>query len=181
MRRLFILFVLLVFAFACGSNQPVVNNQNTAKIETITTATPTVTPIPTESHKKEKGHKHDHKAPRGGALVAFGEEFAHLEIVLDEATGKITAYLLDGEAEKSIQIAQEEIEIEIEKPKKISVKLTTVENSLTGEKKGATSEFSAVNEELKGLKDFDAVIKSIKIKGKEFTSEKFNFPKGNEH
>lgn len=183
MERLSILFILLVFAFSCGSNQPVVNNQNTTKIETTTTATPgvTVTPIQTESPKKETGHKHEHKAPRGGALVVFGEEFAHLEIVLDEATGKITAYLLDGEAEKSIQIAQEEIQIEVEKPKRISIKLTAVENALTGEKKGATSEFSAINEDLKGLKDFEAVIKSIKIKGKEFTGEKFNFPKGNEH
>lgn len=183
MNKKFALLFFLVFAFSCGTNQPAIDNQNKSesKATPTATATATPTPTPTASPEKEKGHKHEHKAPRGGALVGFGEEFAHLEIVLDEKTGKITAYVLDGEAEKSIQIAQEKIEIEVDKPKKVSLELMAVENALTGEKKGATSEFSTESEELKGLKDFDAVIKSVKVKGKEFTEEKFNFPKGNEH
>lgn len=183
MNKLSILLTLLTFAFSCGTNPPASSNQNLVKVEQTATPTTTITPTHSQSDsaRKEKGHQHEHKAPRGGTLIAFGEEFAHLEIVLEEATGRITAYVLDGEAEKSIQIAQDEIEIEIEKPKNFSVKLTAVENALTGEKKGATSEFSTVNEELKSLKEFDADIKSIKIKGKEFKGEKFNFPKGNEH
>ena len=172
MDKRFILFIFLTFAFSCGTNQPVSNNQNTSKTEPISTSTPsaTATPTPTAAPKAEKGHKHEHKAPHGGTLIVFGNEFAHLELVLDQATGKITGYVLDGEAEKSIQI-----------PKKFSVILTAVEDALTGEKKGATSEFAGQSDELKGLKEFDAAVKSIKIKGKEFSAEKFNFPKGNEH
>lgn len=183
MKGYVILFIFIAITISCGTNQSVSNNQNLVKVEQTATpnATTTPTPSPTDSPKKEKGHNHEHKAPRGGTLIAFGEEFAHLEIVLEEATGKITGYILDGEAEKSIQIAQDEIEIEIEKPKKFSIKLAAIENALTGEKKGATSEFSVTNEELIGLKEFDARIVSIKIKGKEFKGEIFNFPKGNEH
>ena len=179
MKKLVILLILLILALSCGTNPPVSNNQNVAKIEAIPTAT--VNPIPTTTSKVEKGHKHEHKAPHDGTLIVFGNEFAHLELVLDEATGKITGYVLDGEAEKAVQIAQEEIEIEVEKPKRFSVKLTAVENALTGEKKSATSEFSAQSDELKGLKEFDGIVKSIIVKGKEFRAEKFNFPKGNEH
>lgn len=179
MIKAVILFISLAFALSCGTNQPASNTQNTAKVEPTPTAT--ATPTPTTTPKSEKGHKHEHKAPHDGTLIVFGNESAHLELVLDEATGKITGYILDGEAEKAVQIVQEEIEIEVEKPKKFSVKLTAVENALTGEKKGATSEFSGQSDELKGLKNFDGTIKSIKIKGKEFLAEKFNFPKGNEH
>lgn len=180
MKRWVILLILLSFTLSCGTNQSVSNSQNTTKIEA--TSTPTATPVASLTPKSEKkGHTHEHKAPRGGTLVVFGNEFAHLELVLDAAAGKITVYVLDGEAEKSIQIAQEEIEIEIEKPKKFSLKLLAVENALTGEKKGATSEFTVQSDELKGLKEFEAIVKSIKVKGREFTAEKFNFPKGNEH
>ena len=49
---------------------------------------------------------HQHKAPHKGTLVEFGEEFAHLELVLDQATGKISAWVLDGEAEKAVRVAQ---------------------------------------------------------------------------
>ena len=45
---------------------------------------------------------HEHKPPHSGTLVEFGEEFAHLELVLDAATGTLKAYALDGEAEKAV-------------------------------------------------------------------------------
>jgi hypothetical protein len=47
----------------------------------------------------QTGAVHEHTAPHGGSLVEFGEEFAHIELVLDSATGVLTAYVLDGEAE----------------------------------------------------------------------------------
>lgn len=123
---------------------------------------------------------HEHHAPHGGTLVEFGEEFAHLEVVLDSKNGWLTVYALDGEAEKSVSLAQTEIEIEIEKPQKFTVKLEAGENPLTGETKGATSEFSGQNQRLRNLKEFDASVKSITIRGREFKNVRFNFPKGNE-
>lgn len=164
--RKFALVVVLIGLAGC-QNTPMntnvsqansnLNNENTAKSET-----------------------HDHSAPHRGTLIAFGEEFAHLELVLDLPNGQITAYALDGEAEKAVQIAQTEIEIEIEKPRKFIIKLAAQENDLTGEKQGATSEFRAGSDELKNLQEFDAKIKSITIRGREFKNTHFNFPKGNE-
>ena len=66
-----------------------------------------------EEHRHEQGETretqahHEHTAPHGGTLVVFGNEFAHIELVLDQTTGKLTAYVLDGEAEKSVQTLTE--------------------------------------------------------------------------
>ncbi|MCY7376194.1 MAG: hypothetical protein LH472_09520 [Pyrinomonadaceae bacterium] len=128
-----------------------------------------------------KSGTHEHRAPHGGTLIAFGEEFAHLELVFDSMSGELKAYALDGEAEKSVRLTQSEIEIEVEKPRRFRVKLAAAENALTGEKKGATSEFRASSNELKNLKEFDAKIVSITIRGREFKNTHFNFPKGNEN
>jgi hypothetical protein len=129
-------------------------------------------------------HKHEHKAPHHGTLVVFGEEFAHIELVLDKKTGKLTAYVLDGEAEKAVRIKLNEIELKINKIEKksaeVSLKLKGVANVLTGEKEGDTSEFSAQSDDLKGVKKFEAVVSAITIKGKEFKDTKFKFPEGNE-
>ncbi len=175
--RKYLLFIsaFLILSAGCQTNQPPAINQNIAKIE------PTIPPPAEKKEPKKDEESHEHTAPHGGTLIAFGKEFSHLEIVLDEKTGKLIGYVLDGEAEKSVQISQPQIEIEIEKPKKFTVTLNAVENALTGEKNGATSEFSTTSEELKGLKNFDGKVKFIKVKGTEFKSEKFNFPKGNEH
>ncbi len=127
-----------------------------------------------------KTTSHEHLAPHGGTLIVFDEEYAHLEIVVNQANGEITAYALDGEAEKSVPLAQETIEIEVEKPQKFQIKLEAVENSLTGETRGATSEFRANAPQLKDLKEFDAKVNSITIRGREFKNVHFNFPEGNE-
>ncbi len=130
--------------------------------------------------KNDKQETHEHAAPRGGTLVAFGDEFAHLEFVLNEKTGKLSAYALDGEAENPARLKQTEIEIVVVKPTAFSIKLNAVENSLTGETVGDTSEFAAVADDLKNIKEFDATIVSVNIKGREFKNVEFNFPKGNE-
>ena len=131
---------------------------------------------------------HEHKAPHKGTLIEFGEEFAHLELVIDSASGKISAWVLDGEAEKAVRVAQAEIEIKVTKAEKpgtgpaeaFSVTVKAVASALTGEKVGDTSEFSGQSDKLKDLKVFDAVVAEITVKGKPFKDTKFNFPKGNE-
>jgi hypothetical protein len=50
-------------------------------------------------------HQHEHKAPHGGTPVVLGNEAYHLEFVLDPATGKLSAYVLDGEMEKFVRTA----------------------------------------------------------------------------
>jgi peptidoglycan/xylan/chitin deacetylase (PgdA/CDA1 family) len=126
---------------------------------------------------------HEHKPPHKGTLVEFGEEFAHLELVIDAATGKVSGYVLDGEAENPVRVKQNTIEITVLKADKsvdFSVTLTQQANDLSGEKVGDSSEFAGASEKLKGVTTFDGKVVSIDVKGKPFKDVKFNFPKGNE-
>lgn len=173
--KIILISVLAVLA-ACQDTPVIQNTSLNQNVNSSANSAPAAN-INVNTAKKDS---HEHTAPHGGTLIAFGEELAHLELVLDSSNGQITAYALDGEAEKAVQIAQSEIEIGIEKPKKINIKLAAQENSLTGEKKGSTSEFRGESDELKNLKDFDAQIKTITIRGREFKNTHFNFPKGNE-
>jgi hypothetical protein len=200
MNRVLIFVVLfgLGLTAACNDTATVTNtngsananratNVNSANTNANTTASPANTNVNTNANtsananvaKKEGGH--EHTAPHGGTLVVFGEEFAHLELVLDKATGKLTAYSLDGEAEKGVEMSQSEIEVKINKPSAFTVKLAPVESTLSGSKKGAATQFEGTAEQLKNLNDFDAALTSVTIKGKEFKNVAFNFPKGNEH
>lgn len=135
-----------------------------------------------DSAANDNGHEHEHTAPHGGTLVVLGDEFAHLELVLDAETGKLTAYVLDGEAENPIRLEQEEIEMKIGAGGKdyLALKLKAVPSVLTGETAGDSSEFSVQSDRLKGIERFGAVITSITIKGKKFEGVEFGFPEGNE-
>ena len=94
---------------------------------------------------------HEHHAPHKGTLVEFGEEFAHLELVIDAATGRVSAYVLDGEAEKSVRIGQTgEIEIKVVKADKSRSFTVTLRRRpmRSAAKRKATSEFAGENEKL---------------------------------
>ena len=126
---------------------------------------------------------HEHTAPHGGTLVVFGDEFAHIELVLDQTTGKLTGYVLDGEAEKSVRLSQKTIELKIHREdieSDFSLQLSGVANVLTGETEGDTSQFEAQSDELKGVSEFHAEIVSITVQGQMFTDIDFEFPEGNE-
>ncbi len=164
------ILIVLVFALAAAGCQ-------SAPAEK---ASPAATPAPTaEAAKAAPEAEHEHAAPHGGTLVELGEEFAHLEIVLDAATGRLTAYALDGEAEKAVRVKTSGIEIGIRDPA-LTLKLEGVANSLTGETAGDTSEFTAQNDKLKGATRFEGTVRSLAIKGKQFTNVAFRFPDGNE-
>ena len=140
-------------------------------------------------HRHEQGETHEtdvhheHTALHGGTLVVFGDEFAHIEFVLDQTTGKLTGYVLDGEAEKSVRVSQKTIELKIHREDSqsdFSLQLSGVANVLTGEAEGDTSQFTAQSDALKGASEFHAEIVSIGIKGQVFTNIDFEFPEGNE-
>ena len=134
------------------------------------------------------GHGHEHTAPHGGTLIVLGDEFAHLELVLDPEDGTLRGYVLDGEAENPVRLDQPEIEIRIVVPdaagnaygSELPLRLSAVYNILTGEKEGDTSEFAVRSERLKGVKQFGAVITAVTVKGREFHEVEFRFPEGNE-
>ena len=160
----------------------------------IWTAILTITFIQSGCEKKgahrdehEKSHEteahHEHTAPRGGTLVVLGDEFAHVEFVLEKATGKLTGYVLDGEAEKPVRLTEKTIGLKINRlnsEQPLTLQLKAVANVLTGETEGDTSQFSGQSDELIGVAEFHAEILSIAVKGQTFADVDFEFPEGNE-
>jgi hypothetical protein len=131
---------------------------------------------------------HEHHAPHGGTLVELGSEFAHVELVLDSATGTVTAYVLDGEAEESVRLTQPSLKIAIENPAPDvpgapataaapapveHLDLLARADVLTGETVGDTSEFSATSQSLRGRTGLKGAIEDITVKGEEFRAVPF--------
>jgi hypothetical protein len=128
---------------------------------------------------------HEHHAPHGGTLVELGSEFAHVELVLDSATGTLTAYVLDGEAEESVRLTQPSLKIAIENPAPgvpgapatpaavEHLELLARADVLTGETVGDTSEFSATSQSLRGRTGLKGTIEDITVKGEEFRAVPF--------
>lgn len=125
--------------------------------------------------------KHEHKPPHGGTPVVLGDEVYHVELVLDPASGRLQAFVFDGELENFIRSSVPSLEIDasVNGTAQVLV-LHAVANPATGETVGDTSLFEGQADWLKRTKEFDATLKSITIRGTTFTDVKFNFPKGND-
>lgn len=123
-------------------------------------------------------HRHHHTAPHQGALHSLGEEFAHLELVLDSATGTLTAYVLDGGAESPIRLPGQVLNIKLDSG--TSIDLLPKADELTGETTEDSSTFQAVVTELKDAKTFSGTLAQVEIKGQKFQDVKLKFPEGNE-
>jgi hypothetical protein len=124
---------------------------------------------------------HHHHPPHGGTPVVLGDEQYHLELVLDAPTGTLQAYVLDAEMENFVRCAAPSIEVAatVNGEERILV-LSAVANPMTGETVGDTSLFQARAGWLKSAASFDAVIRSIPIRGTTFSGVRFNYPKGND-
>jgi len=121
---------------------------------------------------------HGHAAPHGGALVELGDHVAQVEIVVDGK--KMTAYVLDGHAEKAVRIEQKELVVHAV-PRgagaPIQARLVAVGSALSGEKPGDTSQFEGAFD---GPKAWDGLIEAVRVKGLDFKSVKFRYPEGSE-
>ena len=124
---------------------------------------------------------HEHHPPHHGTLVVLGEEFSHVELLLDSDTGQLTAFILDGEAENPVRISQSSLVIKSkDNGKLVSLRLKPVANALTGETVGDTSEYQGTFAKLKGLDHFEGFISAIKSRGESFKDVRFLYPEGNE-
>ncbi len=125
-----------------------------------------------------------HTASHGGALAGLeydGLEAAHLELAADPATGALTVYLLDAEAEAAVRIPQEIIEAEVylpNDPQPATIEFKAQENPATGETAGDTSVFAAQSDRLKGVSEFKITLRSIFIAGVEIDDTSFGYPEG---
>jgi hypothetical protein len=129
----------------------------------------------------EPVHKHEHHPPHGGTAVELGAEEYHVEFVRDADAGKLQAYVLDGELENFIRVAQPLLEVDAQvsgRPEKLV--LTAIASHATGETVGDTSLFEATADWLKTTPAFDAVLKEVTVRGKTYTNIVFNFPKGSD-
>ena len=130
---------------------------------------------------KEAVHRHEHHPPHGGAPVELGEEEYHVELVRDAASGKLQAFVLDGELENFVRIAAPRLEITAKvSGHEENLVFLPIPNPATGEKVGDTSLFEAQADWLKTTPAFDAVLKEITVRTRTYTNVAFNFPKGSD-
>jgi hypothetical protein len=120
---------------------------------------------------------HEHRAPHGGALIELGDEAAHLELVVAPASGRLTAYALDGEAEAPVRLVQPEIGLAVViDGRSERIALAAVASDLTGERVGDTSQFSAQVASLAGRSKFEGVVVDVTVRGQTFRNVAFRFP-----
>ena len=127
------------------------------------------------------GRHHHHHAPHGGTPIELGEEEYHVELVLDEPSGNLQAYILDAELENFVRSSAASIEIRATvKGAEQRLVLVAVANPETGETVGDTSLFEAPAGWVRSTGSFDGVLSGVTIRGTNFGDVKFNFPKGND-
>lgn len=137
-------------------------------------------PKETAAETHHEGDGHDHAAgehakvgPHGGQLIELGsDESYHAELVHDESNHRIAVYILDGQANKNVPIAQSELIINMVSggaPKQF--KLTAV--SQANEQPNTASCFQVENQEL--CEALDAKNSkgrlAVNINGKQFVGE----------
>jgi hypothetical protein len=120
---------------------------------------------------------HVHKAPHGGTLVEIGEHAYNLELVRDNAAGKLTAYVLDGHAENFVRIKSPLIDLVAMPGGKFTpIALKAVANPSTGETVGDTSQFEAQADWLKTAGGFAGIF-TIEIRGRKFEQVAYHLPR----
>jgi hypothetical protein len=164
----------LLIAVGCGANADPARSGD---------APPAASSSASKTPKSAEQGEHEHEAPHGGALIELGDEYAHLELVVDPARGTVTAYALDGEAEQPLRLAQGSLEISV-KPtegKPFAIELKPVANELTGERAGDTSQYAASQPGLVKLARFNGTVARVTVRGREFRDVAFAYPEGTEH
>jgi hypothetical protein len=107
----------------------------------------------------------DHeRGPHGGHILEVGDHVAHLEIVHDEAAGRVTLYVLGDDAKTPMPIA-----------KAPEFKLTTkdgprvIATAPEGAGSGESATFVVVDEVLKGFEPEGRI--SVEIGGRQYNPE----------
>jgi len=123
----------------------------------------------TDEKKKDDHHGHAHPSagPHDGLLIELGNEEYHGEMLHDEATNKITIYILDGAAKEEVKIAEDSVSINTmigEEPKSFALDAVDAAN-------GMASHFEITDESLATAIDMEGVKSKLKltIDGKQFT------------
>lgn len=65
---------------------------------------------------QEKGHVHPDEGPHHGALVEWGQEEYHPEVVTDREKGEVTVYVLGKDAKTPAPVAAEKVVLAVKDP-----------------------------------------------------------------
>ncbi|MCC6793880.1 MAG: hypothetical protein IT366_02085 [Candidatus Hydrogenedentes bacterium] len=173
--------VIAIASLAGCSNQSDSMEKTTAPVLVPAESTPADSDL-AEKAAPAAHEEHHHAAPHNGTLIMLGDHAGHLEFVLDNSTGTLTLYALDGEAEQPVRLNSLGLAIQLTVPGKdpVSLELKPVENVLTGETGTSTSQYAAQNDTLKGVTEFSAIIPELAFRGMELENLTINFPAGNE-
>jgi hypothetical protein len=146
-------------------------------------------PAHDEDHDHDHHHHHAEKGPHDGALVAIGEDDAHVEFVLNADSGTLKAYVLDGEAEKPVAIKQAKLQVVFTIAKDddgddkggLPADATIVMlSAVSPTADGMASEFEGQADGLKGVEKFSANLTAVTVGAKQFKNVAFKYPEGNE-
>jgi len=125
------------------------------------------------------GGGHAHTAPHGGTLVELGQHAYALELVRDAATGKLSAFILDGHAENFIRLKAPSFTlVATVGGEKRPLTFQPVANPATGETVGDTSQYDAQADWLKTTAAFEGTIHALEIRGSKFEHIAIRFPGG---
>ncbi len=134
-----------------------------------------------EGHNHEQhAHELPARGPNGGVLLPLGDHLATLELVLDPAAGRLSAYVLDCGASEAIRCKQPSIRVRIEAAAGAAtvLELAAVANALTGETVGDTSHFAVEHAVLRGAAQVKGQVEQIDIRGQQVVNVRFSCDAG---
>ena len=74
---------------------------------------------------EDKGEAHEHKAPHGGEILELGKEEGHVELVHDDAAGKITLYVYGTSLDKPVHVEKPTLTLQLKDGTAAEVALTS--------------------------------------------------------
>jgi hypothetical protein len=118
---------------------------------------------------EEHSHEHAYEGPHGGHLVELAEpgkenkEEYHAEWTHDDASGKVTVYILDGKAKETVPISAETVTIKVKSGDNTDSHELAAVYRTTGDKP-TSFKFEIENKELLGkLETLKAVTATVHI------------------
>lgn len=132
-----------------------------------------------DKHDHDHDHDHDeghaHPPPHGGTLTMLGDHVAQFELVLDQATGDLSLFVLDGDAEKTLMVEDETLELTATLPGAEAGASDIVPLTLARVKAGQLdSGYTVQSDALKGKTEFSAVLALVKTSGGTHEKVKLN-------
>jgi len=120
------------------------------------------------------GGGHSHGSAHGGTAVELGRHEFQLDFVFNDAVGRLQCYVMDGHMNDFVRIPAASLEIAAKLPSgETVITLKPAANPVTGETAGDTSLFEAEAPVLKGIVSFDAVLKQLAVRTKNYTNISF--------